>query len=463
MHEIKVMQINVKKARTATKEIRQLAEDRRVDVICIQEPYIRNNKPQGFSVSSEKISIGDGPGAAIIIMNKNITTTTISQLSNPRVLCTEIKTSYISFILINMYFQYSHPIETYIAALEEIINNYPNQNLLILADSNAKSPLWNSKVTDNRGEQLEELILANNLTILNQPGNPPTFQNRAGASSNIDITLATPNLANYVRDWKVETCQTISDHNLITFSISLADDQIKDQEDQIKYNTNKLNWEKFKAKLVLPDITEGVNLETLTEELQEKVRNTIKQITKTSHKTKKHGGLPYWNNNLEKLKRLTRAKRRSYLAAKDPTIRQRRLANYQEQKNQYETELEKTRKECWERYIKQNVQLDPWGTPYKLVNQKIKTPNSLSTVKRKNGSMTKNWQETIETIMETLIPEDRVEEDLEEHRISRINAQLPARYPNMDTSGSIVTNEEIENILRGLKSNKAPGPDQIKA
>ena len=176
-----------------------------------------------------------------MITNQEITTTTINQLSNPKVLCIEIKTQNLSFILVNMYFQYKEPIEPYITALENIISYYPNQNLLILEDSNSKSTLWNADETDARGELLEELIFANNLIILNQPGNPPTFRNETGASSNIDVTLATTNLANRVKNWKVEDGLTTSDHNVITFNISLTKDQDSEDEEEnsINYNIHK--------------------------------------------------------------------------------------------------------------------------------------------------------------------------------------------------------------------------------
>ena len=89
-----------------------------MDLICIQEPYVGRGILQDFPMSHEKITIGDSPGAAVIITNKEITSTTIYQLSNPKVLCIEIKHPLISFILINMYFQYKDPIEPFIEDLE---------------------------------------------------------------------------------------------------------------------------------------------------------------------------------------------------------------------------------------------------------------------------------------------------------------------------------------------------------
>ena len=208
---------------------------------------------------------------------------------------------------------------------------------------------------------------------------------------------------------------------------------------------------------------DGIDLDTLTVEIEEKTRLAIKQTAKITNKTRKNGGLPYWSNALERLKKQTRARRKSYQAARDPTIRQRRLQIYRETKINYESELEKARKNCWEKYIQQNINLDPWGVPYKLVNQKIKSPTTLSTVKKEDGSMTTTWRETVHILLEKLIPEDNLNEDLDEHKVNRMKAIPSVQYPNLDTNGLIVENEEVETILRNLKLNKAPGPDQLKA
>jgi len=62
-------------------------------------------------------------------------------------------------------------------------------------DANAKSPLWHSNVKNDRdrrrGEMLEDLMLAQNLVVYNKEGQPTTFKNRAGAETNIDVTLTT--------------------------------------------------------------------------------------------------------------------------------------------------------------------------------------------------------------------------------------------------------------------------------
>ena len=37
----------------------------------------------------------------------------------------------------------------------------------------------------------------------------------------------------------------------------------------------------------------------------------------------------------------------------------------------YEEELKKSKLECWEKYVKDQLGLDPWGQPYKIVMEKV--------------------------------------------------------------------------------------------
>ena len=87
--------------------------------------------------------------------------------------------------------------------METLINSFPSEKRLITMDANAKSELWHSEVTDDKGMLVEEFVLENSLVVLNRPNNPPTYMSERG-HSNIDLILATPNLAGKVRSWMVD-------------------------------------------------------------------------------------------------------------------------------------------------------------------------------------------------------------------------------------------------------------------
>ena len=105
-----------------------------------------------------------------------------------------------------------------------------------MADSNSKSPWWHSSFRDRRGENVEEFIFEFGLYVENKPFNPPTFENRAGAKSNIDITL-TNHLAHLAVDgWSVGQGLTTSDHNIIYFDLNSKLN--RNNECQLKRNFN---------------------------------------------------------------------------------------------------------------------------------------------------------------------------------------------------------------------------------
>ncbi|KAG5864209.1 hypothetical protein JTB14_010017 [Gonioctena quinquepunctata] len=96
--------------------------------------------------------------------------------------------------------------------MRRIFLAYRNDPVIIATDANAKSVLWHSGTTDAKGEKIEDSINELQLEVHNKAGNPPTYQNRAGAESNIDITISNAKAANQIMNWKVEGNLTMSEN-----------------------------------------------------------------------------------------------------------------------------------------------------------------------------------------------------------------------------------------------------------
>ena len=94
------------------------------------------------------------------------------------------------------------------------------KEVLICGDTNAWSTLWGSREMNKRGEALEDLIFTKNLIILNK-GSQPTFIT-CRATSLIDVTMATMEAANIIREWRVHPDDFSSDHRLIEFGITIS-------------------------------------------------------------------------------------------------------------------------------------------------------------------------------------------------------------------------------------------------
>lgn len=104
--------------------------------------------------------------------------------------------------------------------MEQCIGYHKTKNIVIAGDFNAKSSVWGDRLTDARGQLLEDWMIVANLYIINR-GNIPTCVRSQGTSV-IDITLTNERAMSHVKSWKVaENIITLSDHNMILFELKM--------------------------------------------------------------------------------------------------------------------------------------------------------------------------------------------------------------------------------------------------
>jgi len=99
-----------------------------------------------------------------------------------------------------MYFVSRKDIEEDIRELEKVMDYTKRHGLIIVVDCNARSKMWHDIVTNQRGKILEEFIIRNDLYVMNEATETPTFQSNRG-SSRIDLTIANSKLVRFVYDW----------------------------------------------------------------------------------------------------------------------------------------------------------------------------------------------------------------------------------------------------------------------
>ena len=80
---IKFLQLNLQHSRAATNNLIKTTEEEGIDIICIQEPYVINNRVIGIPRKYKILVHGEGRNrAAIVITNKMIDSILIRQLSD---------------------------------------------------------------------------------------------------------------------------------------------------------------------------------------------------------------------------------------------------------------------------------------------------------------------------------------------------------------------------------------------
>ena len=123
------------------------------------------------------------------------------------------------------------------------INKNP---IIICIDSNAHSPMWGSPDTDQRGLELEDILLENDLVILNGNNTAPTF---IGATStngtHVDITAVSANMSHKYMNWHLSNEVTLSDHRLIRFNYKYTSKVRIEQP----WAYRRCNWDEFQTKM----------------------------------------------------------------------------------------------------------------------------------------------------------------------------------------------------------------------
>ena len=126
----------------------------------------------------------------------------------------EVLTPGFSFYVASCYFQHSDDIEEHLRHLEKVLHSLRGRRLLISINANASSSSWGPQESDERGVQVEELIQAFGLQIVNDAAQPPIYWTSRGSTC-IDVTLASPEMLRFVGSWRVRTDWTSSDHDAV--------------------------------------------------------------------------------------------------------------------------------------------------------------------------------------------------------------------------------------------------------
>lgn len=463
---IKIAQINAMRSATVMHEIRKVAEEENLDLVCIQEPYTRSGKVLGMPVTSQVVIAGENAMTVVIVFNRDIATTVNRRLSDDHCVCVEIKTKAGSWIIANQYYQFSHDAAPHIEKTKKIFRIYNTQNnpVLVLADANAKSTVWHSNQTDEKGEEIEIALQELGVETINKPRNPPTYQGRAGASSNIDITIANMVAMERVQKWQVKDGITTSDHNMITMELTKTRETIIEPEvKRRKYNLRRADWTRLKAEI---DMSMPINEDKNIHDSAKEITREIKRVMYLSiPEIQKHPGVKnkQWTEEISSLRKRVRVQRKRYQRSIIEQERRYHLQAYRELKATYTQKIYENKMTSWDKFVKENLETDAWGIPYKLVSQKIRCPTVFSTMRiaGDGDNYTKNWRESAEILLQSLLPDDDVQEDSREQRSTR-QEMTEVRPANTRISAPF-TMEEVDNVIQRMKKNKAPGPDGIKA
>ena len=170
---IRILQHNMQRSKTVPYEIRTQTEADGDEILLMQEPYSVDGKIPGLGTGIAitcRGSRNDPPKAAIGVKSKHLTTLEVAGLCTTHCACVQVSDGEVEIYMISQYLPPSENIEIGIKQLDRVLRSLRGKKAIIGLDSNAKSPLWCSRTTDDRGEALEAIIAQYGLHVLNQPG-----------------------------------------------------------------------------------------------------------------------------------------------------------------------------------------------------------------------------------------------------------------------------------------------------
>lgn len=468
--ELRIGQINAQRCRAVVADINRVMDEEQIDILCVQEPYVYKGRVCGFGARNRRIIVPSFacPWVAVVLSSRfdeDIELFPLSGLDTEHCVCVKLRSRSLELYIINVYCQFSVPIDRFLGQLEGCLATVQSSNVIICMDSNARSVLWHSGGTDARGELVEDFIAANNLRVLNLPHNLTTYSGPTG-ESNIDVTLAGDFLAGVNLEWRISDKIATSDHNLIEFSIGHRQARRVDggTSRTAAFDLKRADWNKLREKFVSSFTVEAME-ELCQREVDSGAKCLENLITRLCEgviprRKNRYNSVPWWSKTLRDLRDEARKHKRQLARARRLRFGDevtRCLQNYRMARNKYTKEIRKAKDDSWRNFVTEVGNRDPWGILHRIAKGRYRMGNEIGAVCLTDGRLTKSWEESVEALMDKFVPGDTLSGE------SRIHAAIRREnltYQNMNME-PLITISEISLAIRKMRNKKAPGPDAL--
>lgn len=261
-----IISVNIDKKVSNMVQIAKIAHNIRPAVICLQDVFSFNTRPQKEAISTlfqGYIAQTGGP------LGARLTTLTCQQTTRTLDIKEHTEEDLISILMMSVTINNSHSediVNIYIrpkaspsllnSALNWINNNTNNMSrILLMGDMNATGALWDSQFGDkslrgittpyerikaNRGHTLEQWIALRNLTCLNEDYKPTTFNINSQQNSSIDLVIVGSKSS---RKWKsIRAIQLYEQgHSAIIINASTTNNNLTQEYTKLTYDLTKIN------------------------------------------------------------------------------------------------------------------------------------------------------------------------------------------------------------------------------
>ena len=188
------------------------------------------------------------------------------------------------------------------------------------------------------------------------------------------------------------------------------------------------------------------------EVLEEACRSSF-QATRARKLNSARRTVPWWSEELTIMRKRLNALRRRFQRTKDDEeLRTQRRTHYLEFKTNYATKIRKAKSLSWKEYCDMTTHTNPWNEAYRLAAGKRRSTTQITTLRKPDGTLTVDLQETLQHMLEHFAPEDDQHDDSDLHKQARTLSKEPINTED----DKEFTAEEIRNAVVSLRRKKAP-------
>lgn len=459
---VRFTQINLHHSKDASAILRRTIEDCSTKpplsnfVYLIQEPYIIKGSIRGLGWGKERDLFYNRNGSkprAGIVMSKSLNGFPVHQLTTDDTVAVRVKLKTEGKTFETIIASSYHPIEgasptaDFIAVVDYCRKN--RLHLLVGCDANAHNTCWGCPDNNGRGNSLLEFLSGTNLSILNR-GTAPTFVG-GGAQTIVDITLASDELGSLVKDWRVSDEVTKSDHNYILFKLTL-EDTIEKQT--VFMNPKRTNWDAYRE--TISSRTKPVRRINTTADLDKEAKRLTKNLQQSFNEnckssTKRKGSTPWWNPELEKLRKQTRKAGR---LAWNSRSEEHRL-EYTRLLREFKTLIRKSKKESWRQFCEEMKDIPELSKLKKILT---KTDcGQVGALRNTSGNYSQSFDESNQILLDCHFPANYTGEDV----IAQNTSPPEPSTRGWKDAVRVVTIKKLTWAVSLFDSYKSPGPDNV--
>jgi hypothetical protein len=138
-------------------------------------------------------------------------------------------------------------------------------------------------------------------------------------------------------------------------------------------------------------------------------------------------------------KRKNALKRRYQRTTNNEEQRENRKTQYTKAKKEYQAAIKTEKIRSWKQYCTTTSPNNPWNEIYKLANNKTRS-KQIITIQKPDGTKTETMKETLQLILDQLIPEDKHKDNTPYH----VTIQDQRKQPLHTKGDKEFTKEEVK-------------------